>query len=199
MQKKQKRLVNKKKSSSSKRKSSSHSLPPLSKILFILGSICISIAVVYHVHQLIQLSFFNQKIIPVVAHRTSQPTDISIPNVDITLPVFETVIAQGVWQIADNGVSHLAESARPGENGTIIVYAHNTNDRFGPLLWVSTGQTITLTNKDKKQFHYTIKKIATVDPTDTKILSSQKGETLILYTCVGFADLKRLVIIAKPS
>jgi len=170
----------------------------LPKTLFFVGSIFVCISLLYHVHQLAQLSFYQQHI-PNTVHLTSRPVEISIPKVDLDLPVLETIIANSTWQIADNGISHLAITSRPGEDGTIILYGHNTEDRFGPLLWLSVGDSIVLTNGDNKTFTYVIKKIVTVDPSDTKVLTTQKGPTLILYTCTGFADLKRYVLIAKPT
>ena len=188
-----KRLIN-------KRKTPRRHFPKISlaKILFFTGLLFLTISLLYHVHQLAQLSFYEQQI-PSTVHLTSRPVEVRIDKVDIDLPVVETVIANNTWQIADNGISHLAISSRPGENGTIILYGHNTDDRFGPIRWLSVGDTIQLTNTDSKTFTYIIKKIVTVSPSDTKILTSQKGPTLILYTCTGFADLQRYVLIAKPK
>ncbi len=169
------------------------------RIFFLVGILLLSISGAYYTQQLLQLSFFHGAIPQAAIHLTSKPIEIRIPTVQIDLPVSETIIANNIWQIADNGASHLAISARPGENGTDIIYAHNTNDRFGPLLWLRIGDTITIRSADKKSYTYHITKITTVDPNKPNILTSQKGETLLLYTCTGFADLQRFVIIAKPS
>lgn len=168
-------------------------------IIFIVGAILLSISLLYHFEQLVNLTFYHQQLPPTQTERTNRPVEIVIDKVHVDLPVLETVIANNTWQIADDGISHLTESARPGEDGTIIVYGHNTNDRFGPLLWLSVGDKVTLVTTDEKKYTYKIQKIVTVDPSDTKILTSQKGSTLILYTCTGFADLKRYVLIAKPT
>ena len=182
---------------SSRRKNTKRNLWP--KILFILGLIFVGISLLYHVHQLVQLTFYHQHLPPVTHNRTSRPVEVTIDKVDIDLPIVETVIANNTWEIADNGISHLAISARPGENGTIILYGHNTDDRFGPIRWLNIGDSITITTTDNKNHEYIVKKITTVDPNNTKVLTTQKGETLILYTCTGFADLQRYVIIAKPK
>ena len=169
------------------------------KILFCIGALLLSISGTYYVQQLFQLSFFHENLQDTRIHTTQVPTEILIDKVHIDLPVYETTIAHNVWQIADNGASHLESSSRPGENGTDIIYAHNTNDRFGPIEWLSIGDNITVVSVDKKVYTYHITQITTVDPNNPAILSSQKGETLILYTCTGFADLQRFVIIAKPG
>lgn len=186
-----------KKSSVSK---SSRKFPWVLRVVFLLGVILVILSLLYHVQQAVQLSFYNNTPLPAMTqHDVPRAVEIRIPKVDIDLPVIETVIVNDTWQIADNGISHLAISGRPGENTTIIMYGHNTDDRFGPIRWLSIGDTITLINTQNKTFAYKIAKITTVDPSNTKILTSQKGATLILYTCTGFADLQRYVIIAKPK
>lgn len=167
-------------------------------VIFIIGALLLCIAIGYHIEQTINLTFYHQELAPTQVERTSRPVEIIIDKVNIDLPIIETNIANNTWQIADNGISHLSISSRPAENGTIILYGHNTNDRFGPILWLNAGEKITLVTADNKRYDYKILKTATVDPSDTKILTSEKGPTLILYTCTGFADLKRYVLIAKP-
>lgn len=168
------------------------------KTLFATGVLLLTISLLYHLHELSKLSFYQQNL-PATVHLMSRPTEIRVKSLDLDLPVLETVIANDTWQIADNGISHLTTSARPGENGTIILYGHNTNERFGPLLLIHLGDTITLTSADNKTHIYVVKKLSTVKPSDTKILTSQIGPTLLLYTCTSFADLERFVVIAKPN
>lgn len=168
------------------------------KILFLVGSILILIPVFFYINEGVQLAFFTPKVPPAIAKTLPQPTWISIPSVDMQLPVIEEAISNNVWGIADNGISHLNTSARPGESGPIILYGHNTNDRFGPIRWLSKGAKITLTAGEAKQHVYVVTQTMDVSPNQVSILLTQKGETLILYTCDGFADLKRFVVIAKP-
>jgi len=134
----------------------------------------------------------------VVAKSFPAPTWISIPAVDMELPIIETAISGNTWGIAENGISHLDISARPNEDGPIILYGHNTDNRFGPIRWLSKGQEITITNAQNRSRQYTITKTLDVSPSEVSVLLSQKGETLILYTCDGFADLQRFIVIAKP-
>jgi len=74
----------------------------------------------------------SQKIFPI-------PTQLIIKKIGIDLPIEETAINNGVWQIGEKGASHLTISARPGEKGPIILYGHNTVDRLGPIRWLSKG------------------------------------------------------------
>lgn len=193
----------------SSKKTVKKSLSPLSKILkfinegklfIIIGLLLLLISGIYHIYEITKYSFTT----PPLAERsnvkrTAVPTHIAIDQTTMDFPVVETVIQHGVWQVADDGASHLNISARPGENGTIIIYAHNLLSRFGSLPYVSIGQKVTLTTADKKTHIYIIKKTQVVDPNDTKVLTSQKDEVLIMYTCYGFADLQRFVVFAYPE
>ena len=163
-----------------------------------MGLLLIAIPLFFYLNEGVQLAFFTPKV-PIVAKKFPAPTWISIPKVQMELPIVEEAISRGVWGIADNGISHLNTSANPQEEGPIILYGHNTNDRFGPIRWLSAGDTITLTAGGNKQFAYTVTQTLDVAPDKVSILLSQKGQTLILYTCDGFADLQRFVVIAKPK
>lgn len=169
------------------------------KLFFLFGLLFILIPTFFYMNEGIQLAFFTPKVPPTIAKTLPQPTWISIPSVDMQLPVIEEAISNNVWGIADSGISHLNTSARPGESGPIILYGHNTNDRFGPIRWLSIGAKITLTAGGAKQHIYVVTQTMDVSPNQVSILLTQKGETLILYTCDGFADLQRFVVIAKPE
>lgn len=172
------------------------------KIVFFGGVLLFTISFFYHTHLLNRLSF-SKSIPPApVAEnniRTSLPANIKIVRVNIDLPIYQTSIVEDTWEIAEDGISHLDISGRPGENNTIIFYGHNTKDRFGPIRWLEINDSIEVRDKDGKIISYRIADIKEVNPSETQILTSQKGETLLLYTCSGFADQKRYIIIAKPE
>jgi LPXTG-site transpeptidase (sortase) family protein len=167
------------------------------KLFFILGSLFLVIFLTWHLNQTIQLMFFTPKITP-VATTHPIPNHIIISKVNIDLPIEETTINHGVWQIADNGASHLTISANPGEKGPIILYGHNTTERFGPIRWLSIDDQIRITTTDKKIHTYKIIKKLTVSPDKLDVFTKNSGETLIIYTCDGFADLQRFVVLAVP-
>ena len=168
------------------------------KFLLGIGLLFILIPTFFYVNEGIQLSYVTPHVVP-VKNSYAIPTRIIIPSVNINLPIAETTISHGVWQIADNAISHLTISARPGEQGAIILYGHNTNDRFGPIRWVPVGQKIIVSTADGKAYSYTVVARKDVSPSDVSELVAPKTETLILYTCDGFADLQRFLLIAKPT
>lgn len=130
---------------------------------------------------------------------TESPSKITIESAQIELPVFQTLIKNRNWEINENGASHLDTSANPGEGGNIIIYAHNTKDRFGNLHNVKIGDIIKVSSKNNKTYIYEVKKINVVNPSDATLIMPGKREVLTIYTCTGFADLKRLVIQAEPK
>ncbi|HXS14601.1 MAG TPA: sortase [Candidatus Saccharimonadales bacterium] len=181
----------------SKPKTKKKSLSLKTKLLFLIGTILVVVPLFFYMNESVQLMFFTPIVIP-IATIYPLPTQISIPKINLQLPIDETTIIGGIWSISPNGASHLSLSARPGENGPIILYGHNTTDRFGPIRWLRSGDKINILTKNNKTFSYTIVKTMDVSPTQLDVFTQQKGESLILYTCDGFADLQRFVVIAKP-
>ena len=147
------------------------------KFLFILGSIFLAFSFLWNFNQTIQLSFFTPKITP-VKNYYSTPKEIIIPQVNIRLISEETNISDERWGISKKGASHLSTSARPGENGTIIYYGHNTNDRFGPIRWLSKNAAIKIKTQDEKVHEYKVTETKTVSPKQMDIFLKNKGESL---------------------
>lgn len=199
---KKRKKYNKKKSSSLSAKVIIHTKdfsPTMrTKLLFIIGITCIFLFASWKIHAMTLLSFSYHPISAIKTHSQNFPKNIALPDSQINLPVFETHIINGIWQIADNGASHLATSANPGDNATVIIYGHNTISRFANLPYVFPGEKILVQTVNKKTYTYVIKQTAVVNPDQIDILADQKGETLIVYTCYGFADLQRFVVVAKP-
>lgn len=122
------------------------------------------------------------------------PTRITISSVNIDLPIKKTFIDKGEWEISEIGVSHLATSSNLDIDGNIILYGHNTLDMLGNLHSVKLNDQIVLKDSKGKNYTYSVSSIQVVDPSDIDKLSSFDGQTLSIYTCTGFADLKRLLI-----
>jgi len=167
------------------------------KLLFLLGILFLGISLFWNLNQTIQLTFFTPKVIP-VQKTQAIPTELIIPRIFVNLPIEETAINNGAWQVSQNGASHLTISARPGEQGTIIMYGHNSTERLGPIRWLLKGDIIEIKNADNKTYSYKISETIKVSPSKMDIFTNKNKEVLIIYTCDGFADLERFVIIAKP-
>ncbi len=172
-------------------------LIPLS--LIGLGILFILIFIYWRVSQL-YLSFLT---VPVSQHvdNSNNPAAnrIVIPSQNINLEIKESEIKNGVWGVNDSGASHLNTSANPGQNGAIVIYGHNRSSLFGNLNLVKRGEKISLLSTDGKTYIYEVVNSLVVTPKDTWVLQSFGTERLIVYTCTGFFDLDRLVLIAEPE
>ncbi len=122
-----------------------------------------------------------------------RPVHIEIPwfvDVDIS----QQVLVAGEWTIAEREASHLANSARPGEAGNIIIYGHNTRPILGNIRALQGGEIVTLTSADGSKHQYQIKQIVEVRPDQVEYLLPTSEETLTIYTCSGFMDQKRFIV-----
>lgn len=167
--------------------------------LFLGGILCLSIFLFWKGYSQRALSFssapqhsFQQ------SPSNSQPDSIQISKLKINLAIEGAEIINGIWQTNPSGASHLSSSANPGSRSNIIIYGHNKKELFGKIKNLTLGDEVTITTKNNQSHHYKIYQVLTVSPNQVAVLASTNEEILILYTCTGFADSKRLVLKAKP-
>jgi len=124
---------------------------------------------------------------------------IAIPAVHIALPVIEGDYQNATWPTSKTSIVHISSSVEPGKSGNSILYGHNWPNLLGNLKNTQIGQEIEIgyANKSKKTF--TITSIQTVNPDNTEVLKNTSESQVTLYTCIGFLDSKRLVVMAKAS
>jgi len=125
------------------------------------------------------------------------PKSIKINRLHLNLPIEGTDIINGKWPISKYAVSYLKSSEKLAGNGTTIIYGHNKTNIFGQLNEVKIGDKIGLTLSDNRNVSYTVYQTIVVRPNEVSALKTNTGSMLILYTCTGFADSKRLVVKAK--
>lgn len=125
------------------------------------------------------------------------PQKIIIPVHNIDLSIEEAEILNGEWEISATGASYLFQSALPGEKGNVIIYAHNRNHLFGPLRRIKKGEEVFIKNKKEEVFVYEIVETKVVSPDQIEVLLPTEEPTLTLYTCFGFLDSKRFVVVGK--
>ncbi|MFC1626702.1 sortase [Patescibacteria group bacterium] len=160
--------------------------------------ICISLFLKYHYNNRLSFTVPVEKIVSPIQD-TNDIASIHITKLLLTLPVFETTINNGTWEIANEGASHLGISGAPGADTNIVIYAHNSLDKFGALRDLHPGDKVQLTTDDGLTHEYMIDKTHEVTPTNIEIISPTQEEILTLYTCSGIADTKRFVVHAKPT
>lgn len=126
------------------------------------------------------------------------PTHIVIPSVSIDLPITPAKLVRGYWETSLTTASFGEGSAAPGTGSNTVVFAHAREGLFLPLKDVNVGDRIYLLTQSR-HFSYTVDTITEVNPTDVYTIRSTEDERLTLFTCSGFFDSKRLVVVAKPT
>jgi LPXTG-site transpeptidase (sortase) family protein len=139
-----------------------------------------------------------QEVTQTTRSQTATPTHLTIEKlIDIDVEPF--TFTNGKWVVSDKEGSYLLDSARPGENGNIVIYGHNLRRIFGNLPSVKEGNNIALTTSDGVIRHYRVKKTFVVYPNDSRSILPTLTETLTIYTCTGFLDSKRFIVQAVAT
>lgn len=172
----------------------------LSPFIFLLvGCAFLALALFFQARSQTKYSFSSYEFEKVVASESATPTFISIHSIDLSLPIKPTNIKDGEWEIREDAASHLVASANPGEQKNIIIYSHNTSKFFGRLPDVKKNDEIKVVTMDGQQHTYTVTATHIVAPSEIWVIENNDREELTLYTCFGFADLKRFVVKAIPT
>ena len=129
----------------------------------------------------------------------TKPVSIKISSLNINLPVEESQIIDGVWQVSEKNVSHLNSSANPGEGGNVVIYGHNKKVIFGPIRQIKKDAEVIVATEDEKLWKYKVAATFEVTPDEVSPVLPKNEETLTLYTCTGFADSRRFIIVANPE
>ncbi len=139
---------------------------------------------------------------PVIVHSNEVlmynelPTRILIPSVSIDTSVKKALIINGYWQVFPNSAAWGDQSGIPGNIGNQVIFAHKRSGLFANLKDVKIGDKIyVLTSKGS--FAYEAREIKEINPNEIDVVKPTTDETLTLYTCSGFADTKRLIVVGK--
>ena len=145
---------------------------------------------------------FTRPNVPVSGYDTetvvseSLPTRIIIPSVSIDLPVKKALIIAGYWQVFTDSAAWGDQSGIPGRAGNQVIFAHSRSGLFLPLKDVQLGAKIYVLTDDKS-YVYEVKEMKDVKPNQIEVVAPTTDETLTLYTCSGFGDIERLIVVAK--
>ncbi len=130
---------------------------------------------------------------------SKEPATLYIPKLSRTLAVSEGEVVNDRWSIAPSGVSYLKTSAAPGNVGNSVLYGHNRQNILGDLYLVKKGDNIYIVVKSGNIVKYEVTETKEVTPESVEILNSSADSRLTLYTCSGFLDSARFVVIAKQT
>lgn len=169
-------------------------------ILLLIGFFCFLAAFSLKGYQNFQqniLSFSQAPSISELVEEEDLPERIVVPKIKVDLAVTPAKVIDDKWEISESGVSYLLGSGIPGKEGNVIIYGHNKNHLFGPIRWLEKNEEIKVINKKGEEFIYKIKETKTVSPKMVEVLAPTEDATLTLYTCTGFLDRERFVVVAK--
>ena len=105
-------------------------------------------------------------------------------------------VVKGKWEVFEDSAAFGLGSTEPGKAGNTVIFAHARKGLFLPLRDIKNSDKVYVMTKDK-WFAYEVKEIREVYPKQIEVIAPTTDETLTLYTCSGFADSKRLIVIAK--
>jgi len=169
-------------------------------VFLLIGLLCLTAALSFKGYQEFKkktLSFSQLPELKAEVAEELSPSQVLIPSLGINLPVFPAKASGGTWEISEKGVSYLLGTGVPGRKGNVIIYGHNKTNLFGPIRWLEKDEEIELTNKQGEEFIYKITATKIVSPDEVWVLSPTEDATLTLYTCTGFFDSQRFVLVAK--
>ncbi len=126
---------------------------------------------------------------------SGQATRIVIPAINIDAPV----VQGDSWEQLRRGVGQHVGTARPGQNGNLVVSAHN--DIFGEIFRdldrLVPGDIITIHTMGE-QFNYVITGSDVVQPTEVEVMNPTSSPTATLISCYPYlVDNKRIVVFAE--
>ncbi len=132
--------------------------------------------------------------IPIPTPGPEQAIRIQIPAINVDAPV-----VQGVgWEQLKKGVGQVIGTANPGENGNMVLSAHN--DIFGEIFryldQLKPGdEVIVYTNQ--RSYTYIVTGWKIVEPTQVEVMDPTPNATATLISCYPYrVDTKRIVVSA---
>jgi sortase A len=133
--------------------------------------------------------------LPVPTAAPDQAIRIQIPTIKIDAPVVQ---GDG-WEQLKKGVGQNIGSANPGQNGNIVLSAHNDvyGELFRDLDQLAPGDQVVLYTQ-QRQFVYVVDRTAIVEPTAVEVMSSTGSPTVTLISCYPYlVDKQRIVVFAR--
>ncbi len=131
---------------------------------------------------------------PVPTPGPEQARRIQIPAIDLDKP-----IVQGdTWEQLKKGVGQHIGTGLPGEQGNIVLSAHNDiyGEIFRHLDQLGPGDEIIIST-ERRSYSYVIRDLQVVDPTDVWVMSSTDHSSTTLISCYPYlVNNKRIVVFA---
>lgn len=123
---------------------------------------------------------------------TASPVRIMVGETGINIPIKEAPN----YSFSDSQAIFINSSQKIG-TGNSVIYAHNWDKLFGKLAKVKMGDTLRVFLANGQKFDYQVSQKHLVSPQTLGILAPTRDSRLTLFTCAGFLDKDRLVVVAN--
>ncbi|MBN2386321.1 MAG: class D sortase [Anaerolineales bacterium] len=133
--------------------------------------------------------------VPVPTASPGQAVRIQIPAINVDAPV----VQGDNWEALKKGVGQAFGTANPGENGNVVLSAHN--DIFGEIFRdldrLHPGDLVILYTM-QRQYVYVVTETRIVEPTAVEVMSQTANPTITLISCYPYmVDRQRIVVFAN--
>ncbi len=134
---------------------------------------------------------------PTPAPGTALPSWMDIPSIQLSTPVVEVTIQNGVWQVAEYAAGYHRGTARPGTVGNTVISGHKglSGAVFARLDEVPVGALIYVT-AGSRRYEYTVVEKKSVWPHQVEVMAPSSQPILTLITCTAY-DTQRLIVVAR--
>lgn len=134
---------------------------------------------------------------PTPAPGTALPSWLDIPAIQLSTPVVEVTVQNGVWQVAEYAAGYHRGTARPGTVGNTVISGHKglAGAVFARLDELPVGALIYVT-AGSHQYEYTVIEKKSVWPYQVEVMAPSSQPILTLITCTAY-DTQRLIVVAR--
>jgi len=133
--------------------------------------------------------------VPIPTPAPGQAVRLQIPAIDVDAPV----VQGDTWEQLKKGVGQTLGTADPGENGNLVLSAHN--DVFGQIFRdldrLRPGDLVIVYTL-QRQYVYSVAETRITEPTDVEVMLQTPDATVTLISCYPYmVDNQRIVVFAK--
>jgi sortase A len=133
--------------------------------------------------------------IPVPPPSVEKAVRIEIPALKVDAPVVQ---GDG-WEQLKKGVAQHIGSANPGENGNVVLSAHNDvyGELFRHLDRLQPGDVVRI-HTTRREYEYVVDRTQIVEPTAVEVMASAGSPTVTLISCYPYlVDSQRIVVFGR--
>ncbi|MGD8402788.1 MAG: class D sortase [Anaerolineales bacterium] len=133
--------------------------------------------------------------IPIPTPAPDQAVRLQIPRLNVDAPVVQ---GDG-WEQLKKGVGQHIGSANPGQNGNVVLTAHNDvyGELFRHLDQLEAGDNV-IVYTQQRQHVYIVDRTVIVEPTAVEVMAPTGSPTVTLISCYPYlVDSQRIVVFAR--